>query len=158
VTLPRHPLLDHAPPTPAQFAAVEVAAGRILRTDDDVVILQAEAALAIEAVLLGVVRPGIRTLCLSSGPYGVWFAHDLRKLGAELTLIEVDSRNAVDPARVASALELDPAIELVVFVHGESLSGNVNPAAEICKIVRAHGALCIVDAVASIGAHALETS
>jgi aspartate aminotransferase-like enzyme len=158
VTLPRHPLLDHAPPTPAQFAAVEVAAGRILRTDDDVVIVQAEAALAIEAVLLGLVRPGMRTLCLSSGPYGVWFAHDLRKLGAELTLIEVDSRNAVDPADVASALELDPAIELVVFVHGESLSGNVNPAAEICKIVRAHGALCIVDAVASIGAHALETS
>ncbi|MEO9175686.1 MAG: aminotransferase class V-fold PLP-dependent enzyme, partial [Gaiellales bacterium] len=38
----------------------------------------------------------------------------------------------------------------------ESLSGNVNPAEEICRIVRAHGALSIVDAVASIGAHTLE--
>jgi aspartate aminotransferase-like enzyme len=158
VTLPPHPLLDHAPPTPAQFAAVELAAARILRTDDDVVIVQAEAALALEAVLLGVVQPGIRTLSLSSGVYGVWFANELVKLGADVTLIEVDSRNAVDPAEVEAALARDPSIELVAFVHGESLSGNVNPAAEICKLVRAHGALCIVDAVASIGAHALETS
>lgn len=158
MTLPRHPLLDHAPPTPAEFAAVEVAAGRILRTDDDVVIVQAEAALALEAVLLGLVRPGIRTLSLSSGAYGIWFATELRKLGAAVTVLEVDSRNAVDPADVASALERDPSIELVALVHAETLSGNVNPASEICRIVRAHGALCIVDAVASIGAHALETS
>ena len=158
MTLPRHPLLDHAPPTPAEFAAVEVAAARILRTDDDVVIVQAEAALALEAVLLGLVSPGIRALCLSSGAYGVWFANELRKLGAEVSVVEVDSRDAVDPAEVARALDRDPSIELVAFVHGESLSGNVNPAAEICRIVRAHGALCIVDAVASIGAHPLETS
>jgi aspartate aminotransferase-like enzyme len=158
VTLARHPLLDHAPPTPAAFAAVEAAAARILRTDEDVVIVQAEAALALEAVLLGVVRPGIRTLALSSGTYGVWFANELRTLGAEVTQIEVDSREAIDPADVASALARDPSIELVAFVHGESLSGNVNPAAEICAIVREHGALCIVDAVASIGAHLLETS
>jgi aspartate aminotransferase-like enzyme len=158
VTLPRHPLLDHAPPTPDEFAAVEVAAARILRTDDDLVIVQAEAALALEAVLLGVVTPGIRALCLSSGAYGVWFANELRKLGAEVSVVEVDSRNAVDPGEVEAALERDPLIELVAFVHGESLSGNVNPAEEICQIVRAHGALCIVDAVASIGAHPLETS
>jgi aspartate aminotransferase-like enzyme len=158
VTLPRHPLLDHAPPTPDEFAAVEVAAARILRTDDDLVIVQAEAALALEAVLLGVVTPGIRALCLSSGAYGVWFANELRKLGAEVSVVEVDSRNAVDPGEVEAALARDPLIELVAFVHGESLSGNVNPAEEICQIVRAHGALCIVDAVASIGAHPLETS
>jgi aspartate aminotransferase-like enzyme len=158
VTLPRHPLLDHAPPTPDEFAAVEVAAARILRTDDDLVIVQAEAALALEAVLLGVVTPGIRALCLSSGAYGVWFANELRKLGAEVSVVEVDSRNAVDPVEVEAALERDPLIELVAFVHGESLSGNVNPAEEICRIVRAHGALCIVDAVASVGAHPLETS
>ena len=56
--LRRHPLLDHAPPTPEAFAAVEADAARILRTDDDVVIVQAEAALALEAVLLGARAPG----------------------------------------------------------------------------------------------------
>jgi aspartate aminotransferase-like enzyme len=158
VTLRRHPLLDHAPPTPEQFAAVEVAASRILRTDDDVVIMQAEAALALEAVLHGVVRPGIPALCLSSGAYGAWFANELRRLGAEVTVVEVGSREAIDPADVELALARDPSIEVVAFVHGESLSGNLNPAPEICKVVRGHGALCIVDAVASIGAHRLETS
>jgi aspartate aminotransferase-like enzyme len=156
--LRRHPLLDHAPPTPEAFAAVEVAAARILRTDDDVVLVQAEAALALEAVLLGLVRPGLRVLCLSSGTYGRWFANELRKLGAEVSLIEVSSREGVDAASVAEALERDPSIALVVLVHAESLSGNVNPAAEICRAVRAHGALCLVDAVASIGAHPLEVS
>jgi aspartate aminotransferase-like enzyme len=158
VTLRRHPLLDHPPPTPEEFAAVELAAGRVLRTADDVVIVQAEAALALEAVLHGVVRPGSSALCLSSGAYGVWFANELRTLGAEVTVIEVGWREAIDPADVELALTRDPAIELVAFVHGESLSGNLNPAPEICRIVRAHGALCIVDAVASIGAHRLETS
>ncbi|HEY1480708.1 MAG TPA: aminotransferase class V-fold PLP-dependent enzyme [Gaiellales bacterium] len=158
MTSRRHPLLDHAPPTPAEFAAVELNAQRVLRTDDDVVIVQAEAALALEAVLAGLVRPGIRALCLSSGTYGAWFANELAQLGAEVTTIAVDSRDAVSAADVAAALERDPAIELVAFVHAESLSGNVNPAEEICAVVRAHGALCIVDAVASIGAHALEVS
>ena len=156
--LRRHPLLDHAPPTPEAFAAVEADAARILRTDEDVVIVQAEAALALEAVLLGLVRPGLRVLSLSSGAYGVWFANELRKLGAEVSTIDVGSREAVDAASVAEALERDPAIALVVFVHAESLSGNVNPAGEICRVVRAHGALCLVDAVASIGAHPLEVS
>lgn len=158
MSLRRHPLLDHPPPTPESFAAVETAAGRILRADEDVVIVQAEAALALEAVLLGVVQQGTHALCLSSGAYGVWFANELRTLGAEVTVVEVDSRDAVDPLDVHAALERDPSVEVVAFVHGESLSGNVNPAAEICRIVRAHGALCIVDAVASIGAHPLETS
>jgi aspartate aminotransferase-like enzyme len=153
-----HPLLDHASPTPAEFAATEVRVQRILRTDDDVVLVQAEAALALEAVLAGLVRPGIRTLCLSSGTYGVWFANELAKLGADVTTISVDSRDAVTPGSVAEALERDPAIELVAFVHAESLSGNVNPAEEICRIVHAHGALCVVDAVASIGAHTLEVA
>ena len=81
-----------------------------------------------------------------------------RKLGAEVSLVEVSSREGVDAAPVAEALERDPAIALVVFVHAESLSGNVNPAGEICRVVRAHGALCLLDAVASIGAHPLEVS
>jgi len=152
----RHPLLDYPPPTPAEFAATEASVQRILRTDGDVVLVQAEAALALEAVLAGLVRAGTRALCLSSGTYGAWFARELAKLGAEVTTIAVDSREAIDPASVEVALERDPSIELVAFVHAESLSGNVNPAEEICRIVRAHGALTIVDAVASIGAHTLE--
>jgi aspartate aminotransferase-like enzyme len=152
----RHPLLDFPPPTPAEFAATEASVQRILRTDGDVVLVQAEAALALEAVLAGLVRAGTRALCLSSGTYGAWFARELAKLGAEVTTIAVDSREAIDPASVAAALERDPSIELVAFVHAESLSGNVNPAEEICRMVRAHGALTIVDAVASIGAHTLE--
>jgi aspartate aminotransferase-like enzyme len=158
VTLRRHPLLDHAPPTPEAFAAVELNAARILRTDNDVVLVQAEAALALEAVLLGLVRPGMHVLALSSGTYGSWFANELAKMGASVSLIEVESRDAIEPDAVAAALAGDPAIELVVLVHAESLSGNVNPAAEICRLARAHGALCLVDAVASIGAHPLEVS
>ncbi|MEO9174266.1 MAG: alanine--glyoxylate aminotransferase family protein, partial [Gaiellales bacterium] len=101
----RHPLLDHAPPTPAEFAATETSVQRILRTDGDVVLVQAEAALALEAVLAGLVRTGTRALCLSSGTYGAWFARELAKLGAEVTTISVDSRAAIEPSTVAEALE-----------------------------------------------------
>jgi aspartate aminotransferase-like enzyme len=149
-------LLDHAPPTPASFAASEVMVQRVLRTDDDVVIVQAEAALALEAVLAGLVRPQIRALALSSGTYGAWFGRELSRLGADVTTIEVDSREAIDPAQVAEAFASGPGFDLVALVHAESLSGNVNPAEEICRIAGEHGALSVVDAVASIGAHPLE--
>jgi aspartate aminotransferase-like enzyme len=102
------------------------------------------------------VRSGTRALALSSGTYGAWFGRELARLGAEVTTLEVGSRDAIDSVSVAEALERDPAIELVALVHAESLSGNVNPAEEICRLAREHGALSIVDAVASIGAHPLE--
>jgi aspartate aminotransferase-like enzyme len=152
-----NPLLDLVPPTPAEFAATEAQVARILRTDGDVVIMQAEAQLALEAAVAALVRPGLPVLALSSGAYGAWFARDLAARGADVETVEVDWRDAVSPAAVQAALERRPETALVAFVHGESLSGNVNPAEEICAVVQAHGALCLVDAVASLGAHPLET-
>jgi aspartate aminotransferase-like enzyme len=40
----------------------------------------------------------------------------------------------------------------VSLVHAEAATGNTNPVAEIGEVVRAHGALFYLDAVASIGA------
>ncbi len=40
-------------------------------------------------------------------------------------------------------------------MHAEAATGNTNPVAEIGEVVRAHGALFMLDAVASVGAEPL---
>ena len=48
-----------------------------------------------------------------------------------------------------------PEIDFVSLVHAEAATGNTNPVAEIGEVVRAHGALFMLDAVASVGAEPL---
>jgi pyridoxamine---pyruvate transaminase len=57
----------------------------------------------------------------------------------------------IDPARVAAVLEARPDIRVVALCHHDTPSGTINPVAEIGRIVAAHGAYLLVDAVSSFG-------
>lgn len=48
--------------------------------------------------------------------------------------------------------------DLVAIVHAEAATGSANPLDDLAPLVRAHGALLVVDAVASIGAHRVAPS
>jgi aspartate aminotransferase-like enzyme len=64
---------------------------------------------------------------------------------------------AVTADQVAEALERHPDIDLVSLVHAEAATGTTNPVAEIGAVVRARGALLMLDAVASVAAEPLLT-
>ena len=51
---------------------------------------------------------------------------------------------------VQAALEARPA-KVVAIVHGETSTGTLQPLAEIAGLVRGHGGLFVVDAVATLG-------
>ena len=57
---------------------------------------------------------------------------------------------------VQAALAEPPRVDLVAVVHAETSSGILNPLPEIAALAKAHGALLVVDAVASFGGHALD--
>jgi aspartate aminotransferase-like enzyme len=56
---------------------------------------------------------------------------------------------------VLQALEEAGDIDVLAIVHAESASGILNPLEEIVALAKARGILTVVDAVASIGGHAL---
>ncbi|MFJ4669575.1 pyridoxal-phosphate-dependent aminotransferase family protein [Kitasatospora purpeofusca] len=151
------PFLDLPPLTAAEFAAIEDKVAALLRTTADVVVTQGEALLPLEAAIRSAAHPGSTALNIVTGPYGQTFGNWLRDCGAEVVDLAVPFETAVSAEQVAEALAAEPAIDFVSLVHAEAATGNTNPVAEIAAVVREHGALLMVDAVASVAAEPLLT-
>ncbi|ELS52270.1 pyridoxal-phosphate-dependent aminotransferase family protein [Streptomyces viridochromogenes] len=147
-----HPFLDLAPLSAARFAAVEDRVARLLGTEQDVVIMQGEALLPLEGAIRGTAGPGTTALNVITGPYGQTFGNWLRDCGATVIDLAVPFHTAVTADRIRQAFAEHPEIDFVSLVHAEAATGNTNPVAEIGEVVRAHGALFYLDAVASVGA------
>jgi aspartate aminotransferase-like enzyme len=90
-----------------------------------------------------------------TGPYGQTFGNWLRDCGATVIDLAVPFHTAVTASQIEQALTEHPEIGFVSLVHAEAATGNTNPVAEIGEVVRAHGALFMLDAVASVGAEPL---
>ncbi|BAJ31379.1 MULTISPECIES: aminotransferase class V-fold PLP-dependent enzyme [Kitasatospora] len=150
-------LLDLPPMTAARFAAIEDGVAALLRTRNDVIVTQGEALLPLEAAIKGAAHPGSTALNVVTGPYGQTFGGWLRDAGAKVVDLAVPYDTAVGAERVAAALNEHPEIDFVSLVHAEAATGNTNPIAEIAEVVRQHGALLMLDAVASVAAEPLLT-
>lgn len=133
------------------FRRTERKVAQILQTANDVVLMQGEAVLGLEAAARGLVRPGAQVLNLVSGIFGKGMGYWLRDFGADVHEIEVAYNDAVDPTEVESFLADHAEIEVVAVVHSETPSGTYNPVDAIGKIAHAHGALTLVDCVSSVG-------
>ncbi|MEU6732906.1 aminotransferase class V-fold PLP-dependent enzyme [Streptomyces physcomitrii] len=150
-----HPFLDLPPMSAAQFAAIEQRVARLLGTRQDVLIMQGEALLPLEGCIRAAAGPDTTALNVITGPYGQTFGGWLRDCGAEVVDLAVPFDSAVRPEQITEALAARPEIDFVSLVHAEAATGNTNPVAEIGEAVRAHGALFMVDAVASVAAEPL---
>ncbi|MEV4560141.1 aminotransferase class V-fold PLP-dependent enzyme [Kitasatospora sp. NPDC049285] len=150
-------LLDLPPLTAAEFAAIEDRVAALLHTGADVIVTQGEALLPLEAAIKGAAHPGSTALNVVTGPYGQTFGGWLRDAGAKVVDLAVPYDEAVGAEQVAEALAAHPEIDFVSLVHAEAATGNTNPVAEIAAVVREHGALLMVDAVASVAAEPLLT-
>jgi aspartate aminotransferase-like enzyme len=147
-----HPFLDLAPLSAAHFASIEDRVARLLGTEQDVVIMQGEALLPLEGAIRSTAGPGTVALNVITGPYGQTFGNWLRDCGAEVIDLAVPFHTAVTADRIRDAFAERPEIDFVSLVHAEAATGNTNPVAEIGEVVRSHGALFYLDAVASVGA------
>ncbi|MFK8909945.1 pyridoxal-phosphate-dependent aminotransferase family protein [Streptomyces sp. YS-3] len=150
-----HPFLDLPPLTAARFAAIERRVAALLATEQDVVITQGEALLPLEGCIRGAAHPGSTALNVVTGPYGQTFGDWLRDCGARVVDLEVPFHTAVSAEEIDRALTEHPEIDFVSLVHAEAATGNTNPVAEIGEVVRRHGALFMLDAVASVAAEPL---
>lgn len=152
-----HPLLDLPPLSAARFASIEDRVARLLSTEQDVVITQGEALLPLEGAIRSAAGPGTTALNVVTGPYGQTFGNWLRDCGARVIDLAVPFHTAVTAEQIREAFTEHPEIDFVSLVHAEAATGNTNPVAEIGEVVRRHGALFYLDAVASVGAEPVLT-
>lgn len=147
------PVLYHYDPVfKERFRATEAAVGRIFGSDrHEIILMQGEAILGLEAAARALATRGTPCLNLVSGVFGKGFGMWLSAIGAELHEIEVPYDDVIDPDEVAAYLDAHPEIKVLAVVHSETPSGTVNPVDRIGPICRARGVVTIVDAVSSYG-------
>jgi pyridoxamine--pyruvate transaminase len=119
------PLLYHSDPVfQARFRGTEQKLRQVFRTRNDILLMQGEAVLGLEAAARALVRPGAQVLNLVQGVFGKGMGYWLNDFGAELHELEVPYNEAVDPGAVEAYLDQHPDIELVTVVHSETPSGT----------------------------------
>lgn len=150
-------VFDYDPVFLERFRETERLVGQLFRTEKDVVLMQGEAVLGIEAAARGLVKPSMKCLNLVSGVYAHWFGDWLREYGAEVVELRVPYDEAIDPDAVRAELERHGDIELVSVVYSETPSGVENPLSEIGPIAKQAGALVFADVVSAIGGTQLLT-
>src|SRR5580692_3057481 len=149
--LSRPVLYDYDPAFLGFYERVVEKVRSAFRTQHMPVILHGEPVLGLEAGAASLIARGDVVLNLVSGVYGAGFGFWAKRYCAELIEIRVPFDAVIDPARVAAALKARPDIRIVAVCHHDTPSGTINPVAEIGRIVAAHGAYLLVDAVSSFG-------
>ena len=114
------PVMHHGDPSFLEcFRRTEAKVGQVFGTGNEIILLQGEALLGLEAAARSLVRPGMPVLNLVSGIYGHGMGLWLKSFGAQLHELSVPYDEVADPEEVGEFLDAHPEIELLCVVHCE---------------------------------------
>ncbi len=116
----------------------------------DVLLLQGEGVLGLEASIVCTVNPGEKVLVFENGPFGKWFGEFVKNVGATPVYFHQDSKKQFDEDAAAQFLEQNKDASAMTLVHCETPAGVLNPPEAICRKAKSLGMLTIVDCVASL--------
>jgi 2-aminoethylphosphonate-pyruvate transaminase len=118
------------------------------------VVITGSGTAANEAILSSVVGTGT-ILILSNGEFGERLHKTSLIHNARTHLLQQPWGIPFDPDQIAAYLTAHK-IDVVAMVHHETCSGMLNPLAVIGSLVKAHGAIFVVDGVSSVGAEVVD--
>ncbi len=111
----------------------------------------------LEAAVANLVQEGTRVLAVVTGYFGDRLAQVCSRYGAYVRRLDVEWGRACDPQSVRDALSRERA-DLVCVVHAETSTGVRNPVEDVATVAHQAGAIVLVDAVTSLGAHPVEVA
>lgn len=122
---------------------------KLLQTKNDVVILSSSGTGGMEAAVASCFSKGDKVLVATVGNFGKRWVKLTKTFGLDVSVLEYAYGQAVDPSAVKALLAKDTEkkIKGVFFQMNETSTAVLNDVEELAKVVRAHGALIIVDAI-----------
>lgn len=125
----------------------------LFQTKNEVFIYAASGTGAMEAALSNLVNQGDKVLCLVIGNFGARWAKIAAGRGAVVEKIEVELGSVITPEELKAKLAQDTKkeIKIVTLTHSETSTGAKNDIQSLCRIIREHGAISVVDGVTSVG-------
>jgi serine---pyruvate transaminase len=121
----------------------------VFATRNDVLVFPASGTGAMESAVANLVRPGRRVLACAAGKFGERWIELCEAYGADVARYEPGWGERLDPAEIASRLD---GVQVVFATLSETSTGIVHDIQAIADVVRASGALLVVDAVSGLGA------
>jgi len=123
------------------------------------VLMQGSGTFAIEAALGSFAPVGRRKmLMISNGAYGERAIKIMERLNRPHLVLRYEDHEKPKLADLEQALDDDPGISTVFFVHCETTSGLVNPLRDIAAVVKKRERVLLLDAMSSFGAIPIETA
>jgi 2-aminoethylphosphonate-pyruvate transaminase len=116
------------------------------------VLLTGSGSAGVEAMLSTFAPADRTTLVLCNGVYGERMAQMLSRQRKPHHAVVHRWDEAIDPARLAEAMDRIPGVATVAAVHHETTTGRLNDLDGIASLCRERGADLLVDAVSSFGA------
>ncbi len=104
-----------------------------------------------EAAIYNSLEPGDTIIVGVAGFFGARIAEIAQRCDAQVVAFDVDWGQVVQPEAMERELKRHPETKVVAVVHCETSTGILQPLEEIGRLARAHGALFLVDTVASLG-------
>lgn len=154
----RRPMIHHRGPLLQRLYADLLAKLReIHRTERDVLVWPGSGSAGWEAAIVNLLSPGDPVLATVIGDFGDRWAKAATRLGLDVRRLDRPWGQALTVDQLSEALERDRDVRAVFLTHNETSTAVTNPLPELAAVVRAHGALVLVDAVSSAAALPLET-
>ncbi len=104
-----------------------------------------------ETCAVNLIEPGDKMLVCVGGVFSGRMKEVAERAGAQVTAIEVPWGQVFTPEQIEQTLRERGPFKVVGVVHGETSTGAMQPIAPLSPIVHQHGALLLVDTVASLG-------
>jgi alanine-glyoxylate transaminase/serine-glyoxylate transaminase/serine-pyruvate transaminase len=152
------PMVGHLDPTfVALMDRIQDLLRYLFQTDNALTLpISGTGSAAMETCVANMVEPGDRVLICVEGYFGLRIADMARRYGGEVATITRPWGEVFSADDVRHALDQRSA-DVVAIVHGETSTGVMQPIPEIAQVVREHGAVLIVDTVASLGGAPFKT-
>lgn len=125
----------------------------LFQTKHEVFIFAASGTGAMEAALANLVNQGDKVLSLVIGNFGARWVKIAQSRGAVVEKLEVELGDVIKPQDLKAKLAQDTKkdIKIVTLTHSETSTGAKNDIKSLCKIIKEHGAISVVDGVTSVG-------
>ncbi len=150
LALAKHPIGHRS----GEFSKIFMSANEKLKwvaqTKNDVFIYTASGTGAMEGAIANTINAGDKVLSLVIGVFGQRFADMAKLYGADVTEIKANPGEAISEEQLQEALSKN-TFKAVTLTHSETSTGTANDLEKLVPLIKAHGALALVDAITSLG-------
>ena len=147
------PVIGHLDPATMQMLDdIKSMLRVVFRTENELTFpVSGTGTAGMECALLNVIEPGDLAVVAVSGAFAERMREIAIRCGAQVETVGGTWAEPVSAQEIAAVLKRRPEAKVVSVVHAETSTGMLQPLEEIGEVCRSHGALLVVDAVASLG-------